>query len=488
MAHDIIIRKLNEARAICSTDNFGILQELSEHFSFYVPGYKFMPMFRNKLWDGKIRLFDKRNGTFPAGLVIQIVEYLKRQNYSVNVDVSEFIHSEITTEKIDYFLDNEVALNKKFKIRDYQRKAVKRALLDSRTFVLSATGSGKSLIIYLIFSFMKKYILQKDEKMLLIVPSLGLINQMHDDFNEYSDGSYGKVHKIKSGAEKENFSENTVISTWQSAIKIPTSAMKEYRVVIGDEGHLFKAKSLTTIMERLENADFRIGTSGSLDGTQVMKLQLIGLFGPIFVASKSAELIDRGILSKMKVFGLLLKHSKFKTRLNYQDEINYLISHEKRNQFIRNLALSLKGNTLILFLRVDDHGKPLYDLIKKKRKNSFYIDGGIKGEVRNEMRAEIEKLKNAIVVASVGTTSTGVNIKNLHNIILASPTKSPIRVLQSIGRGLRISTDGQDLSVYDLIDKFGSKRENFAFKHGQKRIELYEQEKFPYEIKEIELD
>lgn len=488
MAHDIIIRKLNESQAICSTENVGILYELSENLSFYVSGYKFMPAFKSKMWDGKIRLFDKRNGTFPAGLIGHVLEYLNRQNYSVNADIKEFMTSDVTEEMIDNFLDNEVVLNKKYEIRDYQRKAVKRCLLDSRTFVLSATGSGKSLIIYLIFSFIREYLLEEDQKMMLIVPSLGLIEQMEEDFNDYSDGTYGKVHKIKSGAEKSNFSENTVISTWQSASKIPALDMLKYGVVIGDEGHLFKAKSLTDIMNKLQNAKIRVGTSGSLDGTKVMKLQLIGLFGPIFIASKSAELIERGILSKMNIKGIVLKHSKFKTRLNYQDEINYIISHEKRNQFIKNLALSLKGNTLILFQRVEDHGEQLYNLIKKKNKSTFYIHGGVKGEERNAMRAKIEKLKKAIVVASVGTTSTGVNIKNIHNIIFASPTKSQIRVLQSIGRGLRQSTDGQALTVYDLIDKFASKRENFAFKHGQSRIEIYENEKFPYTISEIVLD
>ena len=175
----------------------------------------------------------------------------------------------------------------------------------------------------------------------------------------------------------------------------------------------------------------------------------------------------------------------------YQDEIDYLVSSKSRNNFIKNLTLKLKGNTLVLFQLVEKHGKDLHKLIEDKAENNrkvFYIYGGVETEEREKARAIVEKENDAIIVASYGTFSTGINIKNLHNIIFASPSKSRIRNLQSIGRGLRLGDNKVNATLYDIADDLQYKsKENFTLKHFQERINIYTEEEFDYEIHNINL-
>jgi len=171
--------------------------------------------------------------------------------------------------------------------------------------------------------------------------------------------------------------------------------------------------------------------------------------------------------------------------------MDFIVRHEKRNNFITNLALDLDGNSLVLFQYVEKHGKPLYDLIKNKahsKRKVFYVSGETGVDVREEIRRITEGEKNAIIVASLGTFSTGINIRNLHNIIFASPSKSQIKILQSIGRGLRRSEDGRTTRLYDLADDLSWKaRKNYTLTHAGERIKIYTREKFNYKIYEIDL-
>jgi superfamily II DNA or RNA helicase len=182
---------------------------------------------------------------------------------------------------------------------------------------------------------------------------------------------------------------------------------------------------------------------------------------------------------------------KLVKNMDYQHEIDFLVSHEKRNKFIRNLALSLKGNTLILFTLVEKHGDELNKLLSEKTENRLhYIHGGIEAEVRNEVREIVENSNDAIVLASVGVFSTGVNIKRLHNIIFASHTKSVIRVLQSLGRGLRKAHDKSNVTVFDISDRIVNlkSRRNFTYVHFIERLRIYASEDFNYTITELPIE
>ena len=205
--------------------------------------------------------------------------------------------------------------------------------------------------------------------------------------------------------------------------------------------------------------------------------------------------MDKKQLSNLVVRCLILKHTEENCKMvangKYQDEIDYLVSSKSRNNFIKNLALKLKGNTLVLFQLVEKHGKDLHKLIEDKAENNrkvFYIYGGVETEEREKARAIVEKENNAIIVASYGTFSTGINIRNLHNIIFASPSKSRIRNLQSIGRGLRLGDNKVNATLYDIADDMQYKsKENFTLKHFQERINIYTEEEFDYEIHNINL-
>jgi superfamily II DNA or RNA helicase len=287
---------------------------------------------------------------------------------------------------------------------------------------------------------------------------------------------------------------NVYISTWQSLYKLPKEYFKQFDLVIGDEAHLFKSKEISELMCKMTNAKYRFGTTGTLDGTKTHKLVLEGLFGPVRKIITTKELMDQGHVADFLIKCLLLKHpdsvcQALKTA-TYQQEIEYLILNESRNKFISNLALSLKGNTLVLYQYVDKHGKLLHEMINREigERKCFLVYGKTEGEVREEIRHIVEKEKDAIIVASYGTFSTGINIKNLHNIIFASPSKSRIRNLQSIGRGLRKSDTKDSAVLYDIADDLRwKKHENFTLRHFAERIKIYSEEKFVFKIFKIEM-
>jgi superfamily II DNA or RNA helicase len=205
--------------------------------------------------------------------------------------------------------------------------------------------------------------------------------------------------------------------------------------------------------------------------------------------------MDKGSLAQLDIKVLLLKYKEEYCRevnkYKYQDEIDWIVRYENRNNFISNLALDQDGNTLVLFQFVEKHGKPLYDLILNKahkRRKIFYVSGETDTDTREHVRKITEEQKNAIIVASLGTFSTGINIRNLHNIIFASPSKSQIRVLQSIGRGLRKSEDGSATTLYDISDDISwEKRKNYSLLHSFERLKMYQKEQFEYKTVQLEI-
>ena len=457
--------------------------ELSEFFTFYVPGYKFMPAFRNKLWDGKIRLFNRQNNTLYSGLIGYLQSFCNEREYELEISKELSTTENFSLVEAEEFVET---LGLPFEPRDYQVKAFTHCVRNNRALLLSPTASGKSLIIYLLVRWFQS-------KTLIIVPTISLVAQLKKDFQDYGFDSDKYVHQIMSGAEK-NSSCPIVISTWQSIYKMPKSWFDQFDVVIGDEAHLFKAKSLTTILSNLTDCKYRFGLTGTLDGTQTHRLILEGLFGAVKQVTTTKELMDKNNLAELKIKALVLKHDEESCKANknnkYQDEINYIISSPARNKFIRNLTLSLKGNTLLLYQFVDKHGKILYDMISKRcdERPVFFIHGAVGVDDREEVRRITEEESNGIIVASYGTFSTGINIRNLHNIIFASPSKSKIRTLQSIGRGLRLGENKEKATLFDIADDITYKsRKNFTLEHFVERMKIYNDEKFEYKIYTIDL-
>lgn len=496
----IKIKKKNEAFLEIITEP-SIEHELAEHFCFFVPGYKFMPAYKNRMWDGKIRLYDLRKKTLYTGLFQYIQEFANARQYNIELDNGSYgmpgaknivdipaLLSELTL----------TAGGNKITPRNYQLEALEHALSNSQSLLLSPTASGKSLIIYMAIRF---FLEVSDQSILLIVPTTSLVEQMYSDFADYSQFDEWNVdencHKIYAGREKYNIPNRVVITTWQSIYKERATWFQPFGMVIGDEAHSFKAKSLTAILEKCTECKFRMGTTGTLDGTQTHQLVLEGLFGPVHKVTTTKKLMDSNDLAQLDINILLLKYADefCKVKRDYQAEMDFIVKYEPRNNFISNLAMDADGNTLILFQYVDKHGKPLHNMLQEKFKKMdiidrrlFYVSGETDVDTREEIRAITEKESDAIIVASMGTFSTGINIKRLHNIIFASPSKSQIRVLQSIGRGLRKSADGINTKVYDIADDLHWKsKKNYTLVHAAERIKIYSKEKFDYKLYDINI-
>jgi superfamily II DNA or RNA helicase len=481
-SNTLIITKVNEVYMQIESEAV-IRQELHDFFSFAVPGAKFMPAFKNRMWDGKINLFNTMTKELYLGLLPYVEHFAVERDYSI--EASEEINAQ---ENFSLNEGKKYISNLKLKLipRDYQTDAFVHCIRNHRGLIVSPTASGKSFIIYLLAEYYQK-------KTLLIVPTISLVHQMRSDFIEYGMHE-DDIHIIMSGEEKTT-DRSVVISTWQSIYKMRKDYFADFDVVIGDECHQFKAKSLTSIMTKLVDCKYRFGFTGTLDGTETNKLVLEGLFGKAKQFVKTKELIDSDHLSAFKIKCLVLKHTdeekKLASKMNYQNEMDYIVGHNRRNKFIQNLTISLNGNTLLLFQYVDKHGKILYDMISKKVEEGrkvFFVYGGTDADTRENIRSITENETNAIIIASYGTFSQGINIRNLHNIIFASPSKSRIRNLQSIGRGLRKGEAKDKAVLFDISDDLRHKAKvNYTLNHFAERVKIYNSEEFEYKIYNINL-
>ena len=479
---DVIIQKKNEVYLSVDCEPH-IKYELSEYFTFEVPNAKFMPQYKRRLWDGTIKLFSPANGEIYVGLYDYLVEWLDRREYTYEDKENKFYGLPKESNELvsaPGIVDYVKSLNIPFKVRDYQYTAIYQALKYNRRLLLSPTASGKSLMIYAI----TRYFADSDRSVLIVVPTTSLVEQLVGDFDSYGWSSDDYCHKIYAGKDKQT-NKPVIVTTWQSIYKMPTNWFEQFDAVIGDEAHQFKAKSLIGIMTKLHNCKHRIGFTGTLDGSNTNQLVLEGLFGPVNKVVKTKQLIDKGYLSNLKINILLLQHDELSFE-SYQEEMDYICRHEKRNKFIQNLAINQKGNSLILFAYVEKHGQVLYDMINSKVSDGrkvFFVHGGVETEDREEVRRITEEESDAIIIASYGTFSTGINIRNLHNIIFASPSKSRVRNLQSIGRALRKSESKDSATLYDIADDFTKgERRNYTLNHMVERVKTYSQENFNYEI------
>ncbi len=489
---DIVVTKKDDVylKVQCEPS---IAQELHSFFSFDVPGAKFHPLYRNKVWDGKVHLYSLFTKEIYVGLLDYVKHFAEQNNYTIEWEQLKY-NNFASLETVRSFIEQlNLSLPNKESIREYQVEAIHNVINDNRRLLLSPTGSGKSLIIYCLLRWHEQF----DRKQLIIVPTTSLVEQLYSDFQAYSQNNGWKasfnVHRIYSGQEKKT-DLPVVISTWQSLHKFNKLFFKDFSVVYGDECHLFKAKSLTGIMHKCISAPYKIGTTGTLDGTKTHKLVLEGLFGPVLKTTTTKQLIEAKQLSDLKIFGIVLNYpdniKKNNKDLKYQEEMDFLVGHYPRNRFIRNMVLSQARNTLVLFQYVEKHGKILYDMINDKNSDRkvFFVYGGTDTQQREEIRSITEKEHNAVIIASYGTFSTGINIRNLYNIIFASPSKSRIRNLQSIGRGLRIGDEDVRCVLYDIGDDMTwKKRKNFTLLHMVERIKMYADEQFDYSLVKVNM-
>ena len=487
----MLISKKNEVYLRLTDVEPSIAAELNDFFTFEVPGFKYMPAYRSKMWDGKIRLYNIVTGEIYVGLLPYIEEYLN--NNGEGYEFADGITSkrDVARSVVQGFVRGlRPTLNgKRIEVRDYQLDAIAHAIATNRSLLISPTASGKSLIIYCLV----RYYQMMELKTLILVPTTSLVEQMYKDFEDYGWSSGTYCQKIYQGYDKK-VTKDVVISTWQSIHRMPRQYFRQFGAVFGDEAHLFKAKSLTGIMTKLDTCKYRFGLTGTLDGTQTHRLVLEGLFGKAKYVVTTKELIDDKTLANLKIDCIILKYPDEDRQIvkdfEYAAELEYIVTKAERNTFVCDLVGHLSGNTLVLFQFVEKHGKILYDIIHDKYKDRkvFFVFGGVATDIREEIREIVENEKDAVIVASYGTFSTGINIRNIKNIVFASPSKSKIRVLQSLGRGLRQQGGDKTLRLYDISDDLSlDSKLNFTLRHFKERLNIYDDQKFDYEIKRINL-
>lgn len=462
----------------------GTLMELADALTWKAENYRFHPKYKAKVWDGNISLVNRITGVCYVGLAQRIKKFCDQRKYEFSFD-PELYHDNISVKEVEEMIES-LELPDWVETRDYQIDAVVKCLRSRRRTLVSPTSSGKSLMLYFISQWYKK-------KTLVIVPTIGLVSQMKSDFESY--GYKGNIHVSTGGLSKEmDIPSDIVITTWQSLdngkSKVNKKWYDQFQVVIGDECHGAKATTLIKILSSMENTPYRFGTTGTLDNIELNKATIEGLFGAQYKTTTTRALIDQGHVADIKIKCITLKYPEEIARAlrgkTYQEEIDFLTTYEPRNEFIKNLALSLKGNKLVFF-RLIDHGKELYDRLSDNP-DVFYIAGDVGVSEREDIRKAIEEKQDAILVASLGTTSTGVSIKRLHHMIAASPSKSKIKVLQSIGRMLRQHETKEHAVLYDIVDDLSIKsHKNYTLKHFEERLKIYDAEKFNHKVYNVKI-
>lgn len=485
---DVHLEWVNAAYCRVRTEA-GILMELSDTLTYFKQNYKFDPKYKARMWDGKIRLVNRLTSQCYAGLAYRIMKFCQSRNYTFSFD-DQFAYDNVSVNEVQEHIKS-LNLPEWLEIRDYQVDAAVKCLRARRMTLLSPTSSGKSFMIYLLATWYK-------QKSLIIVPTTGLVEQFKSDIESY--GFKGVIDTSMGGLLKDNdIPADIVITTWQSLDngkkRMPKEWFNQFGVVFGDEAHGAKATTLIKILTSMENTCFRFGTTGTLDDNELNKATIEGLFGRPYQTTTTRELIDSGYAADIKIKCIVLRYPEdvrkefhkpvFDKKLQknrkktYAEEIDFLVNYIKRTDFIKNLALSLEGNKLVFF-RLTDHGKVLYESLKDQS-NAFYIDGSVKD--RESIRKAIEEEENAILVASLGTTSTGVSINRLHHMIAATPSKSKIKVLQSIGRMLRQHKEKVHATLYDIVDDLShGKQKNYTLNHFEERARIYDAENFDYKI------
>lgn len=483
---DIVIEKSNDSFAQLHCSEV-INHEINNLFSAFAPGYRFNPRYKHHLWDGKTRVYSPITQLLPIGLVSNLINWCEKKGYSYKLENFDDFKDEIDYEELRTEVNSYI---KKFDIREYQLRAVYEALTNKKGILLSCTGSGKSLMIYCIFRYLLKN--KHLKRTLLIVPNTSLVEQMYSDFKDYGWDDIDNYVELLYSGKKPTHKLPILISTWQSLEKLEKDFFEDYRCVLVDECQGVKANVVSRILKSSYNADYKIGTTGTLPKEMSDQLIINSVIGNVVFELKSSELIDQGFLTKMNVAGIFLKYPEEFVQANkdrtYPEEVKMVEEYENRNSVLKFILDHTKVTDNILILVTHKaHLQSVVDYLianYPNRKTSV-ISGDVKTKVREDIRTGIENEEGSVIVATYKTMSAGVNIPKLHAVMLYSNSKSRIQVLQSIGRGLRLHQTKNKVIIYDIIDdlsyktRTGKIKKNYCMQHYDERLEFYNEQEFP---------
>ena len=473
------------------SDNESLIETLYQNLRYDEPEFQKNPYSK---WDGSVRMFKKENGTFPSGLLHKVLIECKDfgEQYELDPIIKTFVR-DVKHEDIQAWVDKLPLTSggEKITAYDYQVRGLYLSILHTRYLAKAATSAGKSLLQYLLCRFWRD--MYADEgKILIVVPTLQLTHQLYSDFCDYSStdpdfDAEALVHVAGDGVSPLS-RKRIVICTWQTLVKQSREFFHSFNFLMGDEAHTFSSESLKYIAENCINAYQRIGLTGTIKEDEGHKLRVIQHFGSIQTLITSKELRDRGLATQTKVHILKVEYDSTTKKMFFEDrdykkEMQYLCEHPWRNKLITNLGFALEGNSLFLFEKVDGHLMLVRDQMIAAGLQPYIIHGDVPSHEREEIKQKIERGENIILLATYGTTSTGISIKKLHNLIFCGPTKSFIRVVQSIGRMLRLHSSKDISNIYDIVDiaKY-SGRPNKAMEWADERIDIYASEQHETKI------
>ena len=501
MQKTIKIKQINEVFLFIDCDSEQA-RELYHHVSCMAPNFQFHPKYRSRIWNGRISFFDTKTRLLPIGLLKDLISFAEKYSYECDFlfDVEKLINDVSEEDVVDFY--SKLFNDSDFEPRDYQHEAIMSALTHKRGIIVSPTGSGKSLDIYTIIRFILLAQVDKKEndKILLIVPNISLVEQMFSDFKEYGWKDIDEYCGILYAGKEINYEKPVLISTWQSVYKRDSKFFSKFGTLIVDECHQAKATSINQIARECVNAEYRIGFTGTMSTVPADMYNIYGYLGPQIFNICTKTLQDKDVLSQITIANLILKYPdevvKSMEEASYAHEVRFITDYEPRNKVFDFIIKSKEPgeNILILCQRIK-HLKNIESYVLKHYPSfkTYCIYQKVKAEEREEIRVGMEKKGDVIIIGTFATMSVGINIKNLHHVVLASSYKSKTKILQSIGRGLRKHASKKQLILWDIIDNFiwvgpkGGQHVNHVYKHFIQRMTYYKEQGFEFFNKIINL-
>lgn len=473
-----------------------------------VHNHFFHPLVKKKIWDGNICFVDKRGPLWrvPIGLWREVMQIGEDYNIKIEIDgLSDVIDSDFTLEKFTAWVDDFFA-DAEMKPRDYQIETAWKIIKFRYSVSEVATSSGKTLISFMIFAYLKSQGLIR--KYMMIAPNTNLVIQGSEDFDDYGLAKLGvKIQQI-GGGSKLRPGCDLIIGTFQSLVKQEAEFFEEVDAVFVDEAHHSNSMSIKKIIAKCMHSKWRYGLTGTLTKRGTADYLTIQQFlGPLIVEIPPSFLFDNNYATpihikvvvldwleqeyKDKLADLKLNHGNVEGTEIYNVERRMVVESKKRLNYITDFISKASKNSLVLFQSVkDEYGKQIWNMLREKNddKEVFYVDGDTDENLREEYKSRMSSGENKILIATYGTFATGISINNLHNIFLVESYKSEVLIKQSLGRGMRKMEGKEKVNVVDFVDDFSTaKYQNYLMKHSTARIDIYKREGFEYKVFKIKL-
>lgn len=478
------------------------LEQLNISLNKRIESWRFNPLVKKGLWDGYVS-YIKDDKWIPSGLWREVMGICKDYKFDFKLDgIAEMFDTNISQEKftewaINFFEKSDITP------RDYQIEAAFNILKFKRCLSELATSAGKTLISFLTVAYLLEK--QKAQRILFIVPNVSLVVQASEDFLDYNyrNAIDIKVQQIYSG-QKIRPGRNVIIGTYQSLVKKDKEYFSQFDAVIVDETHKAKSASIKTILQKCVNAEYKYGLSGTIPKPGTLdRLTLMAYTGPLITEISANYLQNEGHIAGCKVKIIQMDYAPQSTKDAFREmsqnryeskdvfkfEQNYIINSPGRLNFITNIISRVRGNSLVLFHRIE-HGRKIYEKLRRESdKSVYYVDGGIDQDIREEHKKKMEAGEDVVIVASYGTFSTGISIKKIHNIFFTESFKSEVIIRQSIGRGLRQHSSKDSVNIIDFVDDLSSPDwDNYLIRHAKERQRIYREQKFKYDIKNVNFE